>query len=318
MTLIDNNNEKYRGKNKLSEELPIELDRLLAHLDETHGVDMLVTDDLHNPPVSMVHISSGESEPATAILKSFSVLATNAEKLAQTSNNADLITKLQKLLQTKKEYLSLRNDAVELSIALNLTRHIAPRFRALPPSVKTTLDDIPNQMSIDRQLVDLHWAWMIGHRKKVKSEIYDDLFMNEEFDWSLAEKFALEKWTSDVKIAALLLNRNLQWGLAQYQSKSHRDTWKKLQQGAFKDGKCHVLGIDQVTERLECSVTKQKHLAMHIPHWVNVWLASRISEHSDMGLAQIIKLMTGEISEEKQLKKSLASVLRRLDSYKRR
>lgn len=318
MTSADSNNEKCRGENKHLEEKTIELDALLARLDEANGPDMLVNDDLHTPSISKVHISSEEPERVTTIFKPFSELVANAEKLAQTSSSADLAAKLQMLLQTKKDYFLRRNDAVELSIALNLTEYIAPRFRALPPSVKTTLDDMPNQLSIDRQLIDIHWAWISGHRKKVRSEVYEDLFINEEFDWSLAEKFALEKWRTDAKIAALLLNRNLQWGLAQYQSKSHRDTWQKLQQGAFKDGKCHVLGIDQVTERLECSVTKQKHLAMHVTLWVNVWLASRISDHSDMGLAQIMKLITGEMSEEKQLKKSLTSILKRLDSYKRR
>lgn len=136
MTSADSNNEKCRGENKHLEEKTIELDALLARLDEANGPDMLVNDDLHTPSISKVHISSEEPERVTTIFKPFSELVANAEKLAQTSSSADLAAKLQMLLQTKKDYFLRRNDAVELSIALNLTEYIAPRFRALPLQLK--------------------------------------------------------------------------------------------------------------------------------------------------------------------------------------
>ena len=134
----------------------------------------------------------------------------------------------------------------------------------------------------------------------------------------LAEKFARLNWTTDVKIRALQINVNLQWELAQYQSKKHRDSWRKLQQGDVRGGKLHSLGIAQVTERLEVSVTKRRNLAKHIPHWVNVWLASRIYDKSCMSLAQIMRFMTGESHDEKRLKSSLKAVLQRLDSYEKK
>lgn len=211
-----------------------------------------------------------------------------------------------------------RDEAVSLSIALNISQYIAPRFRALPPSPKRLSDDEPNQLSIDRQVIDMHWTWIQGQKKAVGAEEFEHLFQREEFDWTLAEKFARLNWTTDVKIRALQINANLQWELAQYQSKKHRDSWRKLQQGDVRGGKLHSLGIAQVTERLEVSVTKRRNLAKHIPHWVNVWLASRISDKSYMSLAQIMRFMTGESHDEKRLKSSLKAVLQRLDSYEKK
>ncbi|HHL4038155.1 TPA: hypothetical protein ACQ7LZ_003455 [Klebsiella pneumoniae] len=248
----------------------------------------------------------------------FKDLVSKASEIVLTKNGNDIAQCLRSILENKNDYLNHRDEAVSLSIALNISQYIAPRFRALPPSPKRTSDDEPNQLSIDRQVIDMHWTWIQGQKKAVGAEEFEHLFQREEFDWILAEKFARLNWTTDVKIRALQINVNLQWELAQYQSKKHRDSWRKLQKGDVRGGKLHSLGIAQVTERLEVSVTKRRNLAKHIPHWVNVWLASRISDKSYMSLAQIMRFMTGESHDEKRLKSSLKAVLQRLDSYEKK
>lgn len=325
MTLSDSNLKKWDEESKCPEEdneCDVEdwadIFSDVKKAQELDYSDAAAIGKQNMPSVPVRTVPSDEPDPAHPALTPFSDLVTNGLKLTQTSNHADLATHLQTLLQNKQNYLQHRDEAVELSIALNIVQYIAPRFRALPASPKATTSDSPNQLSIDRQVIDMHWAWIQGQKKAVGAEEFEHLFQRKEFDWILAEKFARLNWTTDVKIRALQLNVNLQWELAQYQSKKHRDSWRKLQQGDVRGGKLHSLGIAQVTERLECSVTKRKNLAKHIPHWVNVWLASRISDKSYMSLAQIMSFMTGESHDEKRLKSSLKAVLERLDSYEKK
>ncbi|HHS9634599.1 TPA: hypothetical protein ACTXE5_004900, partial [Raoultella ornithinolytica] len=66
----------------------------------------------------------------------FKDLVSKASEIVLARNGNEIAQYLRSILENKNDYLNHRDEAVSLSIALNISQYIAPRFRALPPSPK--------------------------------------------------------------------------------------------------------------------------------------------------------------------------------------
>lgn len=194
---------------------------------------------------------------------------------------------------------SCYEDHRESFCALNLELNrrevtFAPRFRGTPRPTHRAPTPAEQLLGLDRQIIDLHWLHSRGVKRRIATDNYEVLLLDEEFDFSLAQEFAAEVWTSDHKAGLLSLPTHLQCQLDTLQPSSFADRIRRLRNGERSGGRMKAKGLPQIRAELENSIINTPQHRGSIDEWVTLWLCHQmIDKEAPAALASLYSLATG-------------------------
>lgn len=158
---------------------------------------------------------------------------------------------------------------------------VAPRFREmLRPQYKSEMDE-DRTLSLDRQIIDLHWLHCRGVRKNIRTgsekKSFDNLLMDDTFNFSHAEDFAKHLGPMEAKINWIKPNEFESWLLATLQTKYMYERYHVICHGEYRKGKLFETGYDQALQRIENSISRSnRRLMKHAPEWALIWKCEKM------------------------------------------
>ena len=175
-------------------------------------------------------------------------------------------------------YSEIRTEVCAISIELNRRRRLAPRFREMrrPPKRVATSDD--RLLSLDRQLIDLHWLHCNGWRQIVLCDRlhFRPLLRRKKFKVNLAEMFAEVPASANEKANWLMLPDEVAFQLAAIQTDRIRERFRIANLGDVRKGGVHQIGRAQVIRMLGTSLSSTPQLYAQIPRWSLIWMCSKL------------------------------------------
>ncbi len=123
-------------------------------------------------------------------------------------------------------YESIRKEFCEINIELNRRMELAPSFR--PTRVPAHSPDAGDeeerdQLSRDRQIIDLDWIARGKIKFRPDDRAFKNLIVDGKLDVPLAEKFAAKSWRAEIKAEILAMPYIIQIQLTTLRSKAARD-----------------------------------------------------------------------------------------------
>jgi hypothetical protein len=216
--------------------------------------------------------------------------------------NAELAADLKRLNtdgfegQQALGYFLVRHDICAIHLEMNFRQQHAPRFRPLVRFLMkaVTLEHIAQ--SCDRQVIDLHWFANSSKKPRLAPEKYPTIFNSTPFDFVVAEQFAQEIWSAEVKAVALSLSDRLQWEAAIIQKAAIRDRWRVIKNGDVRGKEVRQKGASHIAQALDDAMYKanRSNSIRHIPGMIDAWIASQMVGDKPKKVADMIAMMTGE------------------------
>jgi len=190
-----------------------------------------VTDDGHARAVTVARADDAYQFPAMSIIEAYR--ATLASMMV-----GEMIERMRTLSfdrlgsdGKKLDYFLVRNELCAISLLLNETGAIAPRFRPIRslPKEPGEYGQAEATLSNDRQVIDLHWAYsrnMICSQPKGYAGLCDS---TKPFDWDKASQYVRLAGRAARKASMLGLSEEdqLQLGIIQTGAVSKR--WRRIQ-----------------------------------------------------------------------------------------
>lgn len=139
------------------------------------------------------------------------------------------------------DYNAIREEFVQVSLALNQFKRLAPVFRDQPrmPFKRTEWKRF-TQLLIDQIVIDLHWLHCRGEKvNPVWPELQALLAPSSKFDCvAIANRLAAKNWSSDFRVNELIfVNDRQQRQLMQLRSKALKETFRSVLEGKGKPDK---------------------------------------------------------------------------------
>lgn len=217
------------------------------------------------------------------------------------------------VLQNPSSYEDHRESFCALNLELNRREvTFAPRFRGAPRPTYGAPTPAERLLGLDRQIIDLHWLHSRGVKRRIATDIYEDLLLEEEFNFDMAQDFAAEAWTGDHKAALLSLPTQLQWQLDTLQPSNFADRFRRLRNGERSGDRMRAKGLPQIRAELENSIINLPQCRGSIDEWATLWLCYQmIGDKAPAALVSLYSVATGTTpmapsSISRKLKRALA------------
>lgn len=259
-------------------------------------------------------------------------------KRIQSKSSVELCEWLNKIFDNKvKSAVQYRgiNRVMICAIHLELNRRarsdssipgtVAPRFREmLRPQYKSEMNE-DRTLSLDRQIIDLHWLHCRGVRKNIRTgsenKSFDNLLMDDTFNFSHAEDFATYLGPMEAKINWIRPNEFESWLLATLQSKYMYERYHVICHGEYRKGKLFETGYDQALQLIESSISRSnRRLMKHAPEWALIWKCEKmVGGDSPQILSEIHALATGRDKplDRSTVKNKLQAAKKHLETERR-
>jgi len=284
---------------------PDDIDALLAEIEDVPPVTP--QNGRHklreaNPlPGAEKHFSTSEAPrpslgTASVMKPSFPAASNPAYTKFTASGLLEAIQEIGKAVrQNPSSYEEHRESFCALNLELNRREvTFAPRFRGTPRPTHRAPTPSEQLLGLDRQIIDLHWLHSRGIKRRIATDSYGDLLLEEGFDFDLAQEFAAEVWTSDHKAALLSLPTQLQWQLDTIQPSSFADRFRRLCNGERSGGRIKTKGLPQIRAALENSIINSPQHSGNIDEWATLWLCHKmIDTEAPAALASLYSFATG-------------------------
>jgi len=258
-----------------------------------------------------------DKKPPTAHVYAFPVAEATSPamqvRLAAATHN-ELLAGLERVSALAKTYSGqARTLFCALNLELNRRRNLAPRFREMRrPDQASSLPADQQDLSNDRQVIDLHWL----HCREINCQNakgeYKRLLVANDFDFDTAGSLAKEECTADVKARWLRLPENVAWELASIQTKNMRDRFGVLMHGKRKNGKQDMHGLGEIVATLATAAAKRKGNEVLVDGWAKLWLVDRMlgPNGTPTLIAQLFAFATGaeKMPDSSQIMRKLATV----------
>jgi len=219
-----------------------------------------------------------------------------------------------------RDYEAIREEFVQVSLALNQFKRLAPVFRDQPrlPFKKADQKRF-TQLLIDQIVIDLHWLHCRGETVRPKwPELQILLAPSSRFDCdAIATMLAAKNWTSDFRVQELIIvNDRQQRQLMQLRPKALKELFRSVLDGKGKpdkaDGrKAAKMAVVRMTIANWADNTHQirGHEDMYESLWVARELLGAKASNDDIG--ELAGLQCGMPPLDR---KTVAGKLKRLDA----
>ncbi len=256
--------------------------------DSTSAADATrhAADDDHDRPVTIATPDEGYQFPTMSKIEAFRAtlksMPLNEMVERMRSLSFDRIGSDGK----RPDYFLVRNELCAISLLLNETGAIAPRFRPMRSLPKESKEYGPAEetLSNDRQVIDLHWAYsrnMVCSQPKGYTGLCDPA---KPFDWDKASQYVRLAGRATRKASMLGLSEDdqLQLGIIQTGAVSKR--WGRIQNTVEQN----VSQIRSIYSEPGSRFPKPRLLA--VPQ---IYMALLIAKGSASMAKQIYPLITG-------------------------
>jgi hypothetical protein len=271
-----------------------------------------------------IYTPTNESKEATqdALVTGYPSMPLDLSTVTHESLVASSI-ELASQFRKNKDYLEIRDEFINVSLALNRFGLLAPLFRDQPriPYAKSKRDASHKQLLIDLIVIDLHWLYC---RKENVSPRWPELKKMFDHTWQfdcavVSELIADRNWSAEFRTSEILqLNNRQQVQLVQLRDANRKDNYRALVEGVREldstNGnsrkKAKVQPIRQVINEW---ADRTHQIRGHEEMYEALWLAKELLGH-DARIKQIAELAALRCGVKPLSARTVADKLKQLDA----